>query len=193
MSTIKTNKLVHTANGASEFTLPTADGSNGQYLKTNGSGGLSFGTITIPAGGKVGQLVTDIYEETGADRTTTSSVYLDTNLELDITPTASGSKILLIAFCNGSRVSNAGTNCVYNIQRTVGGSSDYLSGQNMGLAHTYSTNAVSLSMGMIDIQDNYGSTVNYKVRFRNYGNGAYVATGIRLATTSFFLAAEILA
>ena len=193
MSTIKTNKLVHTANGASEFTLPQTDGSNGQYLKTNGSGGLSFGTITIPAGGKLGQLVTDIYEETAADRTTTSSVYADTNLELNITPAASGSRILLIAFCNGSRVSNSGTNCVYNIQRTVGGTSGYMSGQNMGLAHTYSTNAVSLSMGMIDTQDNYGSTVNYKVRFRNYGNGSYVATGVRVNTTNFFLAAEILA
>ena len=63
----------------------------------------------------------------------------------------------------------------------------------MGLAHTYSTNAVSLSMGMIDTQDNYGSTVNYKVRFRNYGNGSYVSTGVRLNTTNFFLAAEILA
>ena len=193
MSTIKTNKLVHTANGASEFTLPTADGSNGQYLKTNGSGGLSFGTITIPAGGKIGQVVTDIYEETAADRTTTSSVYADTNLELDITPAASGSKILLVAFVNGSRVSNSLTNCVYNIQRTVGGTSGYMSGQVLGLAHTYSTSAVSLSMGMIDIQDNFGSTVNYKVRFRNYGNGAYVATGIRNTTTSFFFAAEILA
>ena len=191
MSTIKTNQLAHTANGASVFTLPTADGSANQFLKTNGSGQLAFASLA--AGGKIGQVVTDIYEETAADRTTTSSVYADTNLELDITPAASGSKILVIAFVNGSRVSNSGTNCVYNIQRTVGGSSDYLSGQTLGLAHTYSTNAVSLSMGMIDTQDNYGSTVNYKVRFRNYGNGAYVATGIRLSTTSFFLAAEILA
>ena len=47
MSTIKTNKLVHTANGASEFTLPTADGSNGQALQTNGSGTLSFGSAGL--------------------------------------------------------------------------------------------------------------------------------------------------
>lgn len=45
MSTIKTNKLVHTANGASEFTLPTADGSADQVIKTNGSGALSFATV----------------------------------------------------------------------------------------------------------------------------------------------------
>ena len=28
------------------FTLPTADGSNGQFLKTNGSGALSFGSVS---------------------------------------------------------------------------------------------------------------------------------------------------
>lgn len=47
MSTIKTNQLAHTANGASIFTLPTSDGSNGQFVKTNGSGTLSFGNAGI--------------------------------------------------------------------------------------------------------------------------------------------------
>ena len=45
MSTIKTNQLAHTANGASVYTLPQTDGSNGQALKTNGSGTLSFGSV----------------------------------------------------------------------------------------------------------------------------------------------------
>ena len=43
MSTIKTNQLAHTANGASVYTLPQTDGSAGQVLKTDGSGNLSFG------------------------------------------------------------------------------------------------------------------------------------------------------
>ena len=42
MSTIKTNQLAHTANGASVFTLPTTDGSANQLLKTDGSGNLGF-------------------------------------------------------------------------------------------------------------------------------------------------------
>ena len=46
MSKIQTNKIQHTANGAAEFTLPTADGSSGQFLKTNASGVLSFATPT---------------------------------------------------------------------------------------------------------------------------------------------------
>ena len=46
MSTIKTNQLAHTANGASIYTLPQTDGSAGQVLQTNGSGALSFATPT---------------------------------------------------------------------------------------------------------------------------------------------------
>jgi len=44
MSTVKTNKLAHTANGASVYTLPQTDGSAGQVLKTDGSGNLSWVT-----------------------------------------------------------------------------------------------------------------------------------------------------
>tara|TARA_B100000945_G_scaffold36731_1_gene24858 strand:- start:272 stop:904 length:633 start_codon:yes stop_codon:yes gene_type:complete len=52
MSTIKTNQLVHTANGASVYTLPQTDGSAGQVLKTDGSGNLSWvSQPTIPTGG----------------------------------------------------------------------------------------------------------------------------------------------
>ena len=42
MSTIKTNQLAHTANGAATYTLPQTDGSAGQVLKTDGSGNLSW-------------------------------------------------------------------------------------------------------------------------------------------------------
>ena len=49
MSTIKTNQLAHTANGAATYTLPQTDGSAGQVLQTNGSGVLSW--VTLPTGG----------------------------------------------------------------------------------------------------------------------------------------------
>ena len=44
MSTLKVNKLQKTVSGAATFTLPTDDGTSGQYLKTDGSGALSWGT-----------------------------------------------------------------------------------------------------------------------------------------------------
>lgn len=45
MSKIKTNTIQHNAVGAATFTLPTADGTAGQVLKTDGSGNLSWTTI----------------------------------------------------------------------------------------------------------------------------------------------------
>ena len=44
MSTLKVNKLQKTVSGAATFTLPTDDGTSGQYMKTDGSGALSWGT-----------------------------------------------------------------------------------------------------------------------------------------------------
>lgn len=38
------------------FTMPTADGTNGQVLQTNGSGQLSFATVTTSPAGSTGQL-----------------------------------------------------------------------------------------------------------------------------------------
>lgn len=52
----------NTANTVS-FTLPSADGSNGQYLQTNGSGTLSFASITATPGGSTTQVQ---YNNSGA-------------------------------------------------------------------------------------------------------------------------------
>ena len=42
-STIRTDKI-GPADGSADFTLPTADGAAGEFLKTNGSKALSFGS-----------------------------------------------------------------------------------------------------------------------------------------------------
>ena len=74
MSKIKTNKLQHTAAGASEFTLPTADGNDGQFIKTNGSGALSFATVsTAPTAGETIETLTGICD--GRDVTVKSGTY----------------------------------------------------------------------------------------------------------------------
>ena len=46
MSKIQTNTIQHTANGAAVYTLPQTDGSAGQVLKTDGSGNLSWVSLT---------------------------------------------------------------------------------------------------------------------------------------------------
>jgi len=48
MSTLKTTFIQKVGNGTAAFELPAADGSAGQVLSTNGSGALSFATVTSP-------------------------------------------------------------------------------------------------------------------------------------------------
>lgn len=70
------------------FTLPTADGSAGQVLTTNGSGALSFANE-----GKILQLVQATYT---SSTTIASSSFTDTGLGVTITPTSSSSKVLIM-------------------------------------------------------------------------------------------------
>lgn len=112
MSKIKTNKLQHTAAGASEFTLPTADGNDGQFIKTNGSGALSFATVTTaPASGEIIETLTGICDgrtvTVGSGNYTLSNVTANQNLtanyeqitgsSISYTP-PSGTKTLIYRF-----------------------------------------------------------------------------------------------
>ena len=90
MSTIKTNQLAHTANGASVYTLPQTDGSAGQVLKTDGSGNLSWVT---PGAGKLLKYETT---HTNSQVSSSSTSYVDTGLSRTIQPSAASSKILVI-------------------------------------------------------------------------------------------------
>lgn len=90
MSTLKVNKLQKTVSGAATFTLPTDDGTSGQYIKTDGSGALSFGT---PSGGKVLQL---LYTSQAVGVSTTSTSYITTGMSIAITPASTSSRFLLI-------------------------------------------------------------------------------------------------
>ena len=72
------------------FKLPQADGSNGQFIKTDGSGNLSFAAA---GGGKVLKYETSVYN-TQVSHSGTS--YIDTGLSRTIQPSAASSKILVL-------------------------------------------------------------------------------------------------
>jgi len=139
-----------TSNAAVEFQLPVADGSDGQYIKTDGSGALAFATLA--AGGKIGQVLTQIYEPGGSSISTTGSTnYVDTNMQLAITPSNTNSKILIFGIANGHRSSQTDANSIINIKRAVsGGSTDNLSGQVLGIAHTYNVHATTSPIFFVD-------------------------------------------
>ena len=94
MSKLKVDQISK-ATGASPatFTLPAADGTAGQYMKTDGSGALSFGTVTIPAGGKILQVIQTA--KTDTDSTTSTSFVDMAGMTVSITPSAATSKVLV--------------------------------------------------------------------------------------------------
>ena len=80
------------------FTLPGADGTAGQYLKTNGSGALSFDSITS---GKVLQVVYN-QEQTGSSVATNATSWSEiTDLATSITPIGTNSKFYVQVRWNG--------------------------------------------------------------------------------------------
>ena len=118
MSTIKTNQLAHTANGASVYTLPQTDGSAGQVLTTNGSGVLSWANDQK---GKILQVVNLV--KTDSFSTTSTSLVDITGFSLSITPQFNNSKIMVLA---SGYISSQGNNHGVHLffYRTRSGQSD---------------------------------------------------------------------
>ena len=160
MSTIKTNKLVHTANGASEFTLPTADGSANQVVKTDGSGNLSFG-----GAGKLLQMQT-MSQNARITVSSNTGTYYVTGLTLNITPVAASSKILILV--QGG---------YYIIGGTSGAISIFRGGTNIGHStHGFVT---------INAYDNHQDTFGFHaVDAPSYSVGNTLTYDVRLARLS---------
>lgn len=97
------------------WTLPSADGSANQVLRTNGSGTLSWATA---GGGKILQVVQAVKTDTFS-RTSSSSNFGDiTGLSASITPSSTANKILIVA----SVTCASGTGVNHAIRVTAAGS-----------------------------------------------------------------------
>ena len=82
-----------TLSGDKTFKLPGADGSSGQFLKTDGSGGLSFGSVPAAAITSIRQIKQVRF--TGEQSTTSSYAELS-GVTITITPTNSTTQMLVI-------------------------------------------------------------------------------------------------
>jgi len=78
------------------LTLPSADGTSGQVLQTNGSGVLSFAGVS---GGKVLQVI-EASDGTSRNTTSTSYVTASNTLSVSITPSSASNKVLIFANIN---------------------------------------------------------------------------------------------
>ena len=80
-----------------EGTLPAISGQN---LTTLNASNISSGTLNSArfSGGKIAQVIED---ESTTATTFTDTTYVDVGLQVTITPSATSSKILILANCNG--------------------------------------------------------------------------------------------
>ena len=150
-----------------QFKLPNADGSADQVMKTNGSGQLSFATLTT---GKLLQVVSNSTQT----RTTASSntgTFYTSSLTANITPSATNSKIFVLASGN-----------YYTTNTTTGGLSLFRDSTNLG----HSTHGLAYvggdasSYGAFTLHyldsPNTTSQITYSFRVsRTYGSDAVYA------------------
>jgi len=178
-----------TSNAAVELQLPVADGTSGQYIKTDGSGVLAFATLA--ASGKLGQVLTQIYEPGGTNHSTNSTSFVDTGMTLSITPSNTNSKIFIFGIANGHKCSSTSANSIINIKRAVsGGSTDNLSGQALGIAHTYETNATTTPIFFVD--GTTGTAQRTYTVVHKCDNGSHSSYLFRANTSNMFILMELL-
>ena len=84
------------------FRLPNADGSAGQFMKTDGSGNLSFGAA---GGGKIKQWISTTKQDTATFSVSSSSIYhyTDTSLRVTITPTSASNFLYIMGHVSVGR------------------------------------------------------------------------------------------
>jgi len=152
--------------GNNTLVLPTGNGTSGQVLTTNGSGALSWGNA-----GKILQVVSTTYT---TQTSTTSTTYVNSGLQLAITPSSSANKVLALStfiIGNGSSY--------WNFVTLFRDSTNLAAALNAGqpqLAGAYNISAsdyhVTASINYLDSPATT-SAVTYSVRLRS-GTGSTV-------------------
>ena len=112
-------------------------------------------------------------------------------MTLSITPSNTNSKIFIFGIANGHKISSTSSNSCINIKRAVsGGSTDFLAGPNLGVAHTYETNVTTSPIFFVDGTTGTAART-YTVVFKT-NNSGYTAHIFRNNTSNMFMLAEIL-
>ena len=174
--------------GTPTITLPTASinlataGSDGQFLKTNGSGTLSFASA-----GKILQVV---HVSTGTRSAVDSTSFTDcTNMTLDITPSSASNKILAIAECCGISSESAALSAASF--RLLQDSTVVAMTTNMGAMQDEPLNQ---SVTFVSLDDATSTSAHtYKVQIKNRQSGDVVLNNTSGGDTSSITLLEVAA
>lgn len=144
-------------------------GTNNQVLTADSSTATGLKWATPAAGG--GKILQVIQDTVSGEVSTTSGSFVDTGLDVTITPAATGSRILLIATCGNVAKLNGNVNNSVYLELVRGTTQIYF-----GADGTHFTNtdgylyAGPISFSYVDSPSTTSATT-YKVRFRSYISG----------------------
>ena len=162
------------------LTLPSADGSSGQVLQTNGGGVLSFAT---PSGGKVLQVITAT--DTTPRSTTSSSFATASNtLSVSITPSSASNKVFVVATFNIGMSNDTHTGYITIFR----GATDLGTGSSgMSAVKGVGDDGIPASASILDSPSTTSSTT-YQVYIKNVSGGTiYISQG-KSSITAFEIA-----
>ena len=159
---IKIKSPPHSASASYTLTMPTTDGNSSQFLQTNGSGVLTWAEA---GGGKVLQVLTAT-DSTQRSTTSTSFVTASNTLSVNITPSATSSKVLImISTVIGNNTEEAqAISTIYRASTNLGDSTK-------GMLDTYhygGTTRQSASLIFLD-SPNSTSQLTYQLYVRGTG------------------------
>ena len=160
------------AAGSNTLVLPTGNGSNGQVLTTNGSGTLSWSTITT---GKILQVVQG--STTTAVAYTSSATWTSSGLSASITPSSTSNKILILIsaqmdfYRNSSGAVGSGLKIERSGTAIVTTPNDYgLFIEAAASAGPYVQNGQRISLNYLDSPSST-SSLTYTLYGKNYSGG----------------------
>ena len=152
-------KAPNTLSADTTYTLPSADGTSGQVLQTNGSGVLSFAGVSASAGQVI--QVLSATDSTTRSTTGTSFVTGSNTLSVTITPSSASNKIFITSSFVG-RGANAESAMYYTIYR---GSTDLGAISSLGFANLPDTPSGTVAISYLDSPATT-SAVTYQIYFR---------------------------
>ena len=157
------------------FKLPNADGSAGQYMKTDGSGNLAFATVATPS--VTGTLVAAYNDgQTNESTTSTTDTWTDTNISITLTPAAAANKFLCIWDTHCKVEVDTNNTPGYGKVRLIRDSTPICETHKGSYADNNYGQIIGMGGSAWD-HPNTTSSVTYKLQFflNSNGNGSYMA------------------
>ena len=145
--------------GSHTLTLPDGGGSSGQYLQTNGSGGLSWAGVTT---GKILQVQYAAHKTVSSTSCANNTRVVLTTFGVTITPSSTSSKIIVsMQLSGGWSADNPPHESVCSLSRRIG-ATDYIFGLDDVSDYTAPSNRnLGLSTAQVALGNNDANLMSY--------------------------------